>query len=160
MPVGGVLRFKVCEKELGIDPIKVISAAVTLALFSGCTSTRPSGSKGPKIVSSGQATETGQSAEVGVEFTSWGDFVALISPNRWVSPIAIGGSLSWLNPTAWSEDSGRTGRIMLGEAVVVGGVAVAALSGGSAGETSPASTSPYPPTEGPPVRGGGAPPPY
>lgn len=136
-----------------MNPIKAISGIVVAALFSGCATTGPTGSKGPSIVSSGQATETGQYAEVGVEFTSWGDFVALVSPSRWSSPIATGGSLSWLNPVAWSEDSGRTGRILLGEAVVVGGVVVAAV--GSSRDDDSSSSSSTLPTTG----GGGAPPP-
>ena len=144
-----------------MNPIKVISAALAVALFSGCASTQPTGSKGPNIVSSGHVTETGQYAEVGVEFTSWGDFVALVSPKRWESPIATGGSLSWLNPVAWSEDSGRTGRILLGEAVVVGGIAVAAVSRSSTGDASSSSSdvSPPPPDSDPPDTGGGGSPP-
>jgi hypothetical protein len=136
-----------------MNPIKAISGIIAAALISGCATTGPAGSKGPSIVSSGQATETGQYAEVGVEFTSWGDFVALVSPSRWSSPIATGGSLSWLNPVAWSEDSGRTGRILLGEAVVVGGVVVAAV--GSSRDDDSLSSSSTLPTTG----GGGAPPP-
>lgn len=136
-----------------MNPIKIISGFLVAALFSGCATTGPTGSKGPSIVASGQATETGQYAEVGVEFTSWGDFVAIVSPSRWSSPIATGGSLSWLNPVAWSEDSGRTGRILLGEAVVVGGVVVAAV--GSSRDDDSSSSSSTLPTTG----GGGAPPP-
>lgn len=151
--------LKFAEMEMGMNPIKVISAALAAALFSGCAATQPSGSKGPNIVSSGQATETGQYVEVGVEFTSWGDFVALVSPKRWESPIATGGSLSWLNPAAWSDDSGRTGRILLGEAVVIGSIAVAAVSGSSSSsDSSPSQASPTPPTEEPPATGGGSPP--
>lgn len=147
-----------------MNPIKIISAALVVALFSGCASTQPTGSMGPNIVSSGQATETGQYVEVGVEFTSWGDFVALVSPRRWESPIATGGSLSWLNPVAWSEDSGRTGRILLGEAVVVGGIAVAVVAGSSDDNASSSSSSssfsstPTPPDSDPPSTGGGPPP--
>ena len=135
-----------------MNPVSIISSALAVALFSGCASSKPTGTQGPNIVSSGQATESGQYAEVGVEFTSWGDFVALVSPTRWSSPIATGGSLSWLNPAAWGEDSGRTGRILLGEAVIVGGVAIAAVSGASVDSSS--SDSPPPPTGG----GGGVPP--
>lgn len=134
-----------------MNSLKIISSVLVATLFSGCASTRPTGSQGPQLVSSGQATESGQYAEVGVEFTSWGDFVALVSPNRWSSPITTGGSLSWLNPVAWGEDSSRTGRILLGEAVLVGGVAIAAVSGGSPDSSS---SSPPPPTGG----GGGVPP--
>lgn len=140
-----------------MNPIKVISAAVVVILFSGCASTQPTGSMGPNIVSTGQANETGQYVEVGVEFTSWGDFVALVSPRRWESPIATGGSLSWLNPVAWSDDSGRTGRVFLGEAVVIGSIAVAAVSDRMNDDTS-SYASPHPPTEGPPSAGGAPPP--
>jgi len=86
-------------------------------------------------VASGHSTEYGHYAEVGVEFSSVGDFVALVSPSRWKSPLATGGSLSWVNPMAWSEDAGRTGRILVGEAVIVGGVAVAAVGAGGGGDS-------------------------
>ena len=108
-----------------MNPIKMMSGVLAVAMVSGCaTTSTPSGSNGPTVVASGKSTESEQYAEVGVQFTSVGDFVALFSPKRWSSPIATGGSLSWLNPNAWSEDAGRTGRILIGEAVVVGGVAV------------------------------------
>jgi len=94
-----------------------------------------SGPHGPALVTSGRITESGQYAEVGVSFSNWGDFAALVSPSRWSSPIATGGSLSWLNPVAWNEDAGRTGRILLGEAVIVGGV-VAVASVGESGASS------------------------
>ena len=98
------------------------------------------GPGGPKLVGSGQSTEYGQYAQVGVEFSSMGDFVALVSPSRWKSPIATGGSLSWINPVAWGEDPGRTGRIFLGEAVIVGGAVAAASVGGSGGGSDGGST--------------------
>ena len=139
-----------------MDLMKAISSALAIALLSGCAATHPSGSKGPKLVGSGKTTESGQYAEVGVEFTSTGDFFALFSPKRWGSPIATGGSLSWLNPNAWSEDAGRTGRILIGEAVVVGGIAAAAGGGGGGGSDSGGSSSsgPTPPGGG---TGGGTP---
>lgn len=112
--------------------IKVIAGVLAMAMISGCASTGGAkGPRGPKLVASGRSTEYEQYAEVGLEFSSAGDFVALVSPSRWKSPIATGGSLSWVNPVAWSEDAGRTGRILVGEAVIVGGVAVAAIAGGS-----------------------------
>ena len=43
--------------------------------------------------------------------------------------LETGGSLSWVNPAAWSEDAARTGRILAGEVVIVGGVVVAAVAG-------------------------------
>jgi hypothetical protein len=129
--------------------IRIISGLVVLAMFSGCASMdSASGPRGPRLVASGRSTEYEQYAEVGVEFTSPGDFVALVSPSRWKSPIATGGSLSWVNPGAWSDDAGRTGRILLGEAVIVGGavVAAAAATGGGGGDdsggTTPAATIP------------------
>ncbi len=114
--------------------LKVISASVAGILFSGCASINGAkGPNGPKLTGGGYTTENGTYAEVGVEFSSMGDFVAIVSPSRWKNPVKTGGSLSWVNPAAWSEDPGRTGRILLGEAVVVGGVAAVALSdsGGS-----------------------------
>ena len=142
--------------------IKVISILLAIAFVSGCASTyHADGPHGPELVTSGQSTESGHYAEVGVSFSTWGDFVALVSPNRWSSPIATGGSLSWLNPVAWSDDAGRTGRILLGEAVIVGGVAAAASAGDSGGSNTggvnvpDVGAAPPPPTDG----GGGSPPP-
>ena len=119
-----------------MNVIKFISSFMAIAMITGCASTGgASGPRGPKLVASGHSTEYGQYAEVGVEFSSVGDFVALVSPSRWKSPIATGGSLSWVNPLAWSEDAGRTGRILVGEAVIVGGVAVAAVGAGGGGDS-------------------------
>jgi len=115
-----------------MNAMRIISGFLCTALFSGCASMGGAdGPRGPRIVSSGRSNEYEQYTEVGVEFSSMGDFVALVSPSRWKSPIATGGTLSWLNPSAWSDDAGRTGRIFLGQAVVVGGVVVAASAGGS-----------------------------
>jgi hypothetical protein len=134
--------------------------ALSAALLAGCSSTHPpEGAMGPQLVSSSQSTYSGgQYAEVGVQFSSWGDFVSLVSPNRWRSPVSTGGTLSWLNPVAWSEDSGRTGRIFLGQAAVVGGVAIGVVasdssegssdtagSGGGTGGTTPPPPGPPPP---------------
>ena len=114
--------------------IKIGSGLMVMSMMAGCASMQGAqGPGGPRLVGSGQATEFGQYAEVGVEFSSMGDFVALVSPSRWKSPVATGGSLSWINPVAWSEDPGRTGRIFLGEAVVAGGAVAAASAGGGGG---------------------------
>ncbi len=137
--------------------INVTSAFIAVCFVAGCASTNQmGGARGPELVTSGRSTGNGHYAEVGVEFTTWGDFVALVSPKRWKSPIATGGSLSWLNPVAWGDDAGRTGRILLGEAVVVGGVAAASVassddssSGGVPAGDVPATT-PTPPTTAPP----------
>ena len=143
--------------------IKVITILLAIAFVSGCASTyHADGPRGPELVTSGQSTESGHYAEVGVSFTTWGDFVAVVSPTRWSSPIATGGSLSWLNPVAWSDDAGRTGRILLGEAVIVGGVAAAAVASDSGGSNSGGVNVPdfeAAPTPTPPDGGGGAPPP-
>lgn len=141
---------------------KVISVLLSIVFVSGCASTYPSnGPRGPELVTSGRVTESGQYAEVGVSFSTWGDFTALVSPSRWSSPIATGGSLSWLNPVAWSDDAGRTGRILLGEVVIVGGAAAAASAGNSGGSSGsvdvPSSGGDLPPP--PDTGGGGAPPP-
>jgi hypothetical protein len=141
--------------------IKSVSILLSICFVTGCASTcPPDGARGPELVAGGRSTADGHYAEVGVEFTTWGDFVALAAPTRWKSPIATGGSLSWLNPVAWSEDAGRTGRILLGEAVVVGG-AVAAVGAsdddGSGAGTPPGGSPTPPPPEG--GGGGGIPPP-
>ncbi len=116
--------------------IKVISILLSITFVSGCASTyHADGPGGPELVTSGRSTESGHYAEVGVSFSTWGDFTALVSPSRWSSPIATGGSLSWLNPVACSEDAGRTGRILLGEAVIVGGAAAAVSAGDSGGSS-------------------------
>ncbi len=117
-----------------MNMIKSVSGFLVAAMMTGCASMPGAqGPRGPKLVGSGQATEYGQYGEVGVEFTSVGDFVALVHPGRWKSPIKTGGSLSWMNPRAWSDDPGRTGRILLGQAVVAGGAVAAASSGGGGG---------------------------
>lgn len=145
-----------------MNAIKLVaSATMGLSLLCGC-STMPgaTGPGGPKLVGSGHANEYGQYAEIGLEFSSVGDFVAIISPKRWKSPIATGGSLSWVNPMAWSEDAGRTGRILIGEAVVVGGaVAVAAAGGGGGSSSSGDGTPSSSPDSGPIGSNPGAPPP-
>ncbi len=121
--------------------VKIISGLAAASVLTGCASMPGAqGPGGPKLVGSGMANEYGQYTEIGVEFSSMGDFVALVSPTRWKSPIATGGSLSWMNPRAWGDDPGRTGRILLGQAVVAGGVAAAA-SGGGGGSSDSSGTS-------------------
>ncbi len=140
-----------------MKPLKYISVVVGGALLGGCCSSHgPKGAQGPELVSRGYATDRGSYAEVGVKFTNAGDFFALVNPGRWKSPVATGGSLSWMNPSAWSEDAGRTGRILLGEAALVGGaVAGYALAGSDgdsgSGGSEPASPPPPPPPPTPPA---------
>jgi hypothetical protein len=123
--------------------LKVTSFCVSASLLTGCASMNGTqGPKGPELVSRGYATEGGSYAEVGVSFSSVGDFTALVNPYRWSNPVQTGGALSWLNPGAWSDDAGRTGRVLLGEVVVVGGVAIAASSGGGSGSGSSGPTPP------------------
>ena len=125
-------------------------------LAGGCAIHSPDGVKGPTLVSSGRSTETGQYAELGVRFTTPGDFVALFSPERWANPVATGGSLSWINPDAWREDAGRTGRILLGEAALIGGVAAAVSGGGgsSGGSGVDSGQTSAPPPPGDPIPSG------
>lgn len=138
--------------------VKVISVIICVAMFSGCSTVCPSGgARGPSLVSSGYATESGQYAEIGVQFTTSGDFLALFAPSRWRSPIRTGGTLSWLNPVAWSDDAKQTGRILAGQAILVGGAA-AAFSGGSDGGSSSGGGSTGG-VEPPPPDGGPGPPP-
>ena len=102
---------------------KLISGLLITTMISGCASMDGAqGPRGPRLVGGGRSTEYEQYAEIGVEFSSVGDFVAFISPSRWASPIETGGSLSWINPVAWSDDAGQTARILTGQAIVVGGV--------------------------------------
>ncbi len=114
-----------------MDIARLVGGGLVVAVLGGCASMPGAGGPmGPTLVGSGRSTETERYAEVGLEFTSLGDFVAIASPSRWKSPVSTGGSLSWLNPVAWRDDPGRTGRILAGEAVLVGGVAAAASAGG------------------------------
>jgi len=139
--------------------IKIISMALSTAMLSGCASMNgANGPRGPRLTGSGYSNEYESYAEVGVEFSSVGDFFAFVSPSRWKSPVKTGGSLSWVNPVAWSDDAGRTGRILLGQAVVVGGVVVASTAGGGGGSDGGSTTggsTPSGPGGGPP----GTPPP-
>jgi len=137
-------------------PTIVLSCVVTVFAAGCATETSLSGPKGPELVASGRSTESEQYAELGLEFTTWGDFVALASPGRWKSPVATGGSLSWINPAAWRDDAGRTGRILIGEAAVIGGVVAVAgsVDDDSNGPAGAGTTLPPPP-----ATGGGSPPP-
>lgn len=123
--------------------LKAISGSLAVAMFSGCASMYGTeGPNGPRLTGSGYSNEYESYAEVGVEFSSVGDFVAIVSPSRWKNPVATGGSLSWVNPVAWSDDAGRTGRILMGEAVIVGGVVAAASLGGGSGGSGDGDASP------------------
>lgn len=67
-----------------------------------------------------QANNTGARVAVKQEFSTWSDLTAMFRPSRWMSPFAAGGTLSWLNYKAWRDEPGRTGKVLLGEAIVVG----------------------------------------
>jgi hypothetical protein len=134
--------------------LKITSYSISVVLLSGCASTSRTGSRarGPRLVSAGYTTPSGAYyAEVGVEFTTAGDYAALFSLQRWENPIKTGGTLSWMNPMAWNEDAGRTGRVLLGEAAVVGaavaGYAIGSSMGDDGGDSS--SGEPPPPTDPP-----------
>jgi hypothetical protein len=61
------------------------------------------------------ASPTGADVGVAKEFTSWSDLTAVFRPSRWKSPVAEGGSLSWLNYKAWAAAPARTGKVLGGE---------------------------------------------
>lgn len=136
--------------------LKIISSVVCTAMLGGCCTSRPGGPQGPELVSKGYTTESGTYAEVGVKFTNTGDLFALVNPARWQNPVSTGGSLSWINPGAWSEDAGRTGRIFLGEAAIIGG-AVAGIAISSSGGDSGGGSAPTPPSGGGGTTPGGPP---
>lgn len=142
--------------------LKLITSVIIIALLAGCASPgSQSGQPGPEIVTSGYVTQSGQYAEIGVRFTAPGDFVALLSPSRWKSPLATGGALSWTNPNAWKEDQSRTCRVLFGQAILVGGIVALTTDSGGSGSSSGGSSEP-PPPDGPPDReddGGGPRPP-
>lgn len=123
--------------------LKFISGVLAVTFLSGCASMDgANGPNGPRLRGGGYSNEYESYAEVGVEFSSFGDFVAIVSPKRWENPISTGGALSWVNPVAWSDDPGRTGRILAGEATVAVSVVVAAaISGGGSADSDSSSSS-------------------
>jgi hypothetical protein len=130
--------------------IKGISRLLITVMLGGCAS-GPSDSGGARLVFTGRHTPDGPYAEVGAQFSTWGDFVALFSPRRWQEPIETGGMLSWTNPDAWRKDAGRTARILIGEAVVVAGaiaIGVAASGGSDDSGGTTGSGEPSPPDSG------------
>lgn len=132
-----------------MNQMKWFSLLLLLPIMFGCSSPNMRGVAGPEIVSGGYSSTSGTYAEVGVRFSSTGDFVALVNPNRWKSPLKTGGSLSWMNPVAWNDDTARTGRILLGEAAFIGGavigVAVVSASEDGGGQADPPPPGPPPP---------------
>ena len=134
-----------------MNSMKMINSLLAaMLLSSGCTTVQqmPEGSEGPEFVSNyGDGY-----VQVGVEFSSAGDFVALVNPYRWKNPLSPGGSISWLNPGAWRHDWGRTGRIFIGELAIIGAGAAATGGGGgdSGGDSTPTSPPPAPPGGNPP----------
>lgn len=76
-----------------------------------------------RIVFQAAGAGSGASASVGVsqEFSTWSDLTAMFRPSRWHNPFREGGSLSWFNYKAWANVPGRTAKILLGEAIVIGG---------------------------------------
>lgn len=135
--------------------IKISAIFLIVAMLSGCA-TMPSGdSDGPEMTTKASSNESGHSVGVGMEFTEWGDLAALVLPTRWKSPFATYGSLSWLNLSAWREAPQRTTKILVSEALIVGGgVAVynnndSGDSHHAAGPAAPSSSPPSSPTSTP-----------
>lgn len=146
--------------------LEVLSATLVIALMTGCvTMDGVEGARGPRLVGSGRATAQGMYGEVGLQFSTPGDLVALVNPGRWRSPLKTGGAISWLNPMAWQDDAARTGRILFGQAVVgAAAFAITADDGGGSGGSDEGGSggtglTPHPPTTGPGVSPGTAPPP-
>jgi hypothetical protein len=82
------------------------------------------------------ANNNGVTVGVQHEFSTWSDMTAIFRPSRWSSPFKDGGSLSWLTIGAWADAPGRTAKVLLGEAIVVGaGVAIAESGGGGGGSS-------------------------
>jgi hypothetical protein len=85
------------------------------------------------------ATAGGAMVGVTHNFSTWSDMTALFRPSRWRNPLRPGGSLSWMNYKSWRDEPGRTGKVLLGEVIVVGaGYAIyeATKSSGSSGNGS------------------------
>jgi hypothetical protein len=94
-------------------------------------------SSGPNIGL--RASNAGASVAVTHNFSTWSDMTALFRPSRWRNPLRPGGSLSWMNYKSWRDEPGRTGKVLLGEVIVVGaGYAIyeATKSSGSSGNGS------------------------
>ena len=47
--------------------------------------------------------------------------------------MTTGGAISWLSPRSWRDEPGRTAKVLLGEAVVIGTVVAVSTSGGGGG---------------------------
>jgi hypothetical protein len=75
-------------------------------------------SSGPNIGM--HASNAGAGIVVTHNFSTWSDMTALFRPSRWRNPLRAGGSLSWLNYKSWRDEPGRTGKVLLGEVIVVG----------------------------------------
>ncbi|MGE4488124.1 MAG: hypothetical protein AB7E95_01115 [Kiritimatiellales bacterium] len=101
-----------------------------------------------------RSTESGSGYyEAGVKFSTWSDLTALFRPSRWKQALEPGGMISWVNPLAWSKAPARTGKVLLGEVVVVGAVVGVAVAGGGGGGGGSSSTGGTPSGTG----GGGTP---
>jgi len=69
------------------------------------------------------------------EASTWSDMTALFRPSRWAHPIAVGGTLSWLNYHAWADKPGRTTKVLAGEVIILGTAywIIGAATGGGGG---------------------------
>ena len=72
---------------------------------------------------------------VAAKASTWSDMTAILRPSRWAHPIVAGGTLSWLNYNAWSDEPGRTTKVLAGEAIVIGTAwwLIAEVAGGGGG---------------------------
>jgi hypothetical protein len=105
------------------------------------------------------ATAGGAMVGVTHNFSTWSDMTALFRPSRWRNPLRPGGSLSWMNYKSWRDEPGRTGKVLLGEVIVVGaGYAIyeETKSSGSSGNGNGGDPAPAPAsTPSAPSGGGG-----
>ncbi len=133
---------------------KEISGCLALLMLSGCCSMnpKPTGAMGPRLTTSARTEADESYLEMGMQFSTVGDFFALVNPHRWADPFETGGTFSWLNPKAWNDDAGRTARVLIGEAAAIG-VAIVLIDGGGGGSGDTRSGLPRPDSDG-----GGMPP--
>jgi hypothetical protein len=132
-----------------VDPRRGDSRYDTMLLAQDVNAPVPR-SSAPRV--SVSADNSGAQVAVRQEFSTWSDLTAVFRPSRWSNPLAVGGSLSWLNYKAWANEPGRTGKVLLGEAIVAGAAYAVyestRSSGGSGGKDDSGGSTPAPTSSG------------
>jgi hypothetical protein len=114
---------------------KLNKMAVVLGVMGMCVcvtlAQEPVSSASEAIVPAGAA---GGGAGV-AKASTWSDMTAIFRPARWAHPIAVGGTLSWLNYHAWADAPGRTTKVLAGEVIIIGTAywLIGAATGGGGG---------------------------